>query len=449
MPEDPKTQVLPVIKKAGEAQAPQEGISDEEAYAKLKAKRAERRKKKLIKRGIIAGIAAGIVIIAVVATLIITNQPAEEQAPMIEQVEEGTFTTTVDAKGSLQPISSSVVSPTCDGTIESINVTTGQAVNAGDVLMTIKNDELDRNVADAQRTLAGAQEDLAAAKKAYNAAAAAPATVDEDGNTVQTDLSSQQSAVSSAQRAVESAQAALDQANSKAAERTVTAETSGSIVNLNAKVGASVSGGMVMGEGDSNGGKQCMQVVDLSQMKVTIQVGESDIAKVTVGQTANITYPAFPDIVSQGTVTSIASVASTSGTSDGSGVSFDVDILISEPDTQLKPGMTAQVSVVTEQLDNVITVPTTALSTDDGMNYYVNVATDETGEHTKRVNVTVVTKNDDSAVVGKSKTETDEAGNEINANVPVTKLKAGDLLVSSFSTAADESSDASADAGAM
>lgn len=433
MPNEPQTEALPVIRPADRAEDTQETITDEEAYAKLKAKRAERRRKKLIKRGIIAGIAAAVVLIAVVATLVITNQPAEEQAPLIEQVEEGTFTTTVDAKGSLKPLSSSVVSPACDGTIESISVTTGQQVSVGDVLMTIKNDELDRAVADAQRTLAGAQEDLVAAKKAYSDAASAPQTVDEEGNAVKVDLSSQQGAVSSAQRAVESAQAALDQANAKAQERTVAAETSGSIVDLNAKVGAAVSGGMVMGEGDSTSGKQCMQVADLSQMKVTIQVGESDIAKVAVGQTANITYPAFDDVVSTGTVTSIASVASgTSG--DGSGVSFDVDILIAEPDQRLKPGMTAQVSVVTEQLDNVITVPATALATDDGVNYHVNLATDETGEHTRRVNVTVVTKNDDQAVVGKSSTQTDEAGNEINPGVPLTKLRAGDLLVSSISS---------------
>ena len=58
-----------------------------------------------------------------------------------------------------------------------------------------------------------------------------------------------------------------------------------------------------MGEGDTSGGKQCMQIADLSKMKVTVQVGEKDIAKIAVGQSANVTYPAFPDIVSQGTVT--------------------------------------------------------------------------------------------------------------------------------------------------
>ena len=153
-----------------------------------------------------------------------------------------------------------------------------------------------------------------------------------------------------------------------------------------------------MGESDTSGGKQCMQIADLSKMKVTVQVGEKDIAKIAVGQSANVTYPAFPDIVSQGTVTAIASVANSDSTNGGGGsVTFNVDILIEAPDARLKPGMTAEVSVVTEQLDDVVMVPTMALMTEDGEHYYVNVATDDEGKQTRRVKVTVVTQNDRSS----------------------------------------------------
>ena len=404
-------------------------ISDEEAYAKLKAKRAERRRKKLIRRGIAAGVVAAIVLIAVVVTLVINARPAGTDGPVTDMVTEGTFTTTVEAKGQLKPISASVVSPSVDGTVASINVQAGQSVNEGDVLMTIKNDELDRNVAEAQRAVTAAQEDLKNAKAALTAAQAAP-TLDGDGATAPTDVTSDASAVSSAQRNLASAQATLDQANAKAAERTVKAPSSGSIVELNAMVGATVTGGMVMGEGDTSGGKQCMQIADLSKMKVTVQVGEKDIAKIAVGQNANVTYPAFPDIVSQGTVTAIASVANSDAANGGGGsVTFNVDILIEAPDSRLKPGMTAEVSVVTEQLDDVVMVPTMALMTEDGEHYYVNVATDDEGKETRRVKVTVVTQNDNDAVVGKTQVKRDDQGNEINPNVPVTKLRDGDTIV--------------------
>ena len=431
MPQD-ATETLPIIT-AAHAKQHDAGlddstdISDEEAYAKLKAKRAERRRKKLIRRGIAAGVVGAIVLIAVVVTLVINAQPAGTDGPVTDMVTEGTFTTTVEAKGQLKPISASVVSPSVDGTVASINAQAGQTVNEGDVLMTIKNDELDRNVAEAQRAVAAAQEDLSNAQKALAASQAAP-TTDNDPGTA-SGATADTSAVSSAQRNLASAQATLDQANAKAAERTVTAPSSGSIVELNAKVGATVTGGVVMGEGDTSGGKQCMQIADLSKMKVTVQVGEKDIAKIAVGQSANVTYPAFPDIVSQGTVTAIASVANSDSNYGGGSVTFNVDILIEAPDARLKPGMTAEVSVVTEQLNDVVMVPTMALMTEDGENYYVNLATDSEGKETRRVKVTVVTQNDNEAVIGKTQVKRDEQGNEVNADIPVTKLRDGDTIV--------------------
>ena len=431
MPQD-ATETLPLITSAHAKQrdaGPNDStdISDEEAYAKLKAKRAERRRKKLIRRGIAAGVVGAIALIAIISTLVINARPAGTDGPVTDMVTEGTFTTTVEAKGQLKPISASVVSPSVDGTVASINVQAGQTVNEGDVLMTIKNDELDRNVAEAQRAVAAAQEDLNNAQKALAAAQAAP-TADSDTDAA-SGATTDTSAVSSAQRNLASAQATLEQANAKAAERTVTAPSSGSIVELNAKVGATVTGGVVMGEGDTSGGKQCMQIADLSKMKVTVQVGEKDIAKIAVGQSANVTYPAFPDIVSQGTVTAIASVANSDSSYGGGSVTFNVDILIEAPDARLKPGMTAEVSVVAEQLDDVVMVPTMALMTEDGENYYVNLATDSEGKETRRVKVTVVTQNDNEAVIGKTQVKRDEQGNEINADIPVTKLRDGDAIV--------------------
>ena len=452
MPQD-ATETLPIIS-AADTKQPQTSlddstdISDEEAYAKLKAKRAERRRKKLIRRGIAVGVVVAIALIAIIATLVINAQPAGTNGPVTDMVTEGTFTTTVEAKGQLKPISASVVSPSVDGTVEKINVQAGQSVNEGDVLMTIKNDALDSAVSEAQRAVAAAQEDLNNAKVALAAAQAAP-TTDSDGSTGPSDANANANAVSTAQRNLASAQAALEQATAKAAERTVKAPSSGSIVELNAKVGATVTGGMIMGESDTSGGKQCMQIADLSKMKVTVQVGEKDIAKIAVGQSANVTYPAFPDIVSQGTVTAIASVANSDAANGGGSVTFNVDILIEAPDARLKPGMTAEVSVVTEKLDDVVMVPTMALMTEDGEHYYVNLATDSEGKKTRRVKVTVVTQNDNEAVVGKTQVKRDDQGNEINPDVPVTKLRDGDTIVTDTGTGmtADGGDNMSADEG--
>ena len=395
--------------------------SDAEAYAKLKARRAERRKKKLVHRAIIAGITIGIVAIGGVAYSALNQPPAENAyVPITDAAFRGTYSNEVDAKGTLEPLSSTVVSPTIDGTIATVNVSAGQAVAKGDVLMTIKNDELDRAIAEAARSVEAAKEDLATAKRGTE-------VVDEGGNTT---YEVSQDNVDAAKRALAAAQEGYDQAVAKAAERTVTAPCNGNIVEMNAQVGASATG--------VESGKSLMQIADLSQMKVTVQVSEEDIAKVAVGQTANVTFPAFPDLTLQGSVTGIASIASADGGTmsyDGSSsVGFDVDILIAKPDYRLKPGMTAKVSLVTEQLDDVIMVPSMALMTDDGQNYYVMVQTDAETQASERRDVTVVTKNDDFAVIGKPAPDGEEPQGDPNqtdpnASLPESAVTDGEILL--------------------
>ena len=422
--------------------------SDAEAYEALKRRRAERRKKKLIKRGIVGSI---VLAVAAVGTGIwwFTIQQAPEQgamAPVTETVARGTFTDAVDAKGTLEPNALTVVSAQIDGTIASVDVTEGQHVDAGTQLLTIKNDQLDAEVSEATRNVDAMKSALNAAvirrdeaKKAANTPN--PTVTDpETGETVsaggmmgsQADIASAQAEVNQTQGQLDSANAALVAAQAKAAQRTVTAAAAGSIVNLNAKVGASLSDIAAGAASSSNAtASGLMQIADLSKMKVTVQVGEEDIAKVAVGQQANVTFPAFSDIALTGTVTGIASVAS----ADASGMSyapdgsasptFAVDILIDAPDSRLKPGMTAQVQLVTKQLDDVVMVPTMALLTDDGTNYYVNVLKDpETGE-TKRRDVTVVAKNDDVAVIGKPK----DAAADSNPDLATAPVENGDTLV--------------------
>lgn len=438
------TVTMPVMTAEGDQTAQGEmgmDASDAEAYAKLKARRAERRKKKLMHRAIIAGIAIGIVAIGGVAYSALNQPPAEDAyVPITDVAFRGTYSNEVDAKGTLEPLSSTVVSPTIDGTIATVNVSAGQTVAKGDVLMTIKNDELDRAVAEAARSVDAAKAELAAAKRGTE-------ITDEEGN-VTYEVS--QETVDAAKRALAAAQEGYDQAVAKAAERTVTAPCDGSIVEMNAQVGAPATG--------VESGKSLMQIADLSQMKVTVQVSEEDIAKVAVGQTANVTFPAFPDLTLQGNVTGIASIASTDGgmmSYDGSSsVSFDVDILIAQPDSRLKPGMTAKVSLVTEQLDDVIMVPAMALMTDDGQNYYVMVQTDPETQASERRDVTVITRNDDLAVIGKPAPEGEEPQGdpnapEPNADMAQSTVADGEVLLIGAPGDMGVDSDMSVDSGVM
>ena len=291
--------------------------------------------------------------------------------------------------------------------------------------MTIKNPDLDRAVADADRALRQAKSELFAAQQALQEAKRLASVPVAEPGMGGADTAGAQQAVTSAQVAVETAQAAYNDATAKAALRTVHAPADGSIVALNAQVGQDLS--RAMGDGASSG--PLMQIADLSRMKVTVQVDEEDIASVAVDQTATITCPAFEDIALTGRVVAIASVA-TGGEGaisyDGSSSpTFAVDILIEAPDARLKPGMTAEVTLTTQQLDQVVMVPATALLTDDGESYYVQVETDAETHETERRDVTVVAKNDDMAVVGRPS----DAGPEVNPDMPSAPVADGDVLV--------------------
>lgn len=376
--------------------------AEQEAYAQLKRMRAERRRKRLIKRGIVAGIA----VVLVAGFLVWRNVSATQAAPTVQVVTQpvtrGPFTSKVTGSGSIKPISSTVVSPVIDGTIESVNVVAGQQVAAGDVLFTIKNDDLDRAVSEAERNVRSAQSALdqakrgvsqanqqlkdaksakataeRAAKQAQSAAAAAP-----DAQATPVDTSSAKEAVSSAEQAVstaneqvESAQIQLETANDSLAkareqadQRTVRVPVAGSVIELNAQPGAAL--GQLGATAAQGGGSGALcQIADLSQMTVTVQVGEVDINKVAVDQKGTATFSAVTGASLEATVRSIATTSSSDASSGygygyggGGGVTYAVDLVIPAPDPRLKPGMTADVSIVTQSIDSALIVPSAAVT---------------------------------------------------------------------------------------
>lgn len=414
----------------GDADVPLEG-SDAEAYEALKKKRAERRRKKLIRRGIIAGVVVGVLVVGGIAVSLMNQQPETTMDTITDMAMQGSFTKQVDASGTLQPLSSTVVAPEIDGQIETVNVNAGQYVNEGDTLFTIKNNSLDRDVAQAERALKAAKDNLEIAKKPI------PIYDENEPEKIIGYKDPDEQTVLEATAQLESAQEAYDLAVSRAAQRTVKAPCSGSIVALNAQPGANLSD--LAAGGSSNG--PLVQIADLSKMKVTVQVGEEDIASVAVDQTGDITFPAFEDLTLEGRVTGIASIATGSSESyygDGSSPTFAVDILIDAPDARLKPGMTADVSIITESYDNVVMIPLSALLSDDGETYYVNVMTDPETEEMERVEVTVYAQNDDYAVVGKPK----DAPADENPDLKEAPIADGDILVIAGGTMGDDDIDA-------
>lgn len=366
---------------------------ERKAYEQLKRMRAERRRKKLIRRGIVVGIIAALIVGFFVFRAVTANKPDDSIQVVTTPAYTGPFTTEVTGSGSIKPSSSYVVQPQIDGTIDSVNVVAGQTVKAGDVLFTIKNDDLDRAINEAGRGVRTAKQGVDEAnqgvEQARQTVSAAEEAVSKAQNLLnvnpddtdlqaalegaQAELKSARNALTEAQRAPESAQISLEAANDaysqaveRAEQRTVKSPIDGTIVELNAQPGATV-GQAVASAGTQGTGSLCL-VANLSQMNVTLQISEVDINKLSLDQPANVTFSAVPDLTLSATVKSIASTSSGNdggggyGYGGGSGATYAVELVIPMPDPRLKPGMTADVSIITSSIDSALIVPSAAVT---------------------------------------------------------------------------------------
>ena len=96
---------------------------------------------------------------------------------------------------------------------------------------------------------------------------------------------------------------------------------------------------------------------DLTDMQVDTNVSEADIGRVAVGQEATFTVDAFPNFTFRGKVTDIRNAPLTVQNV----VTYDVVILVKNPELKLRPGMTANASILVAQRESVLKIPNSAL----------------------------------------------------------------------------------------
>ena len=421
-----------------------EALADMRAFNDLKAKRKKQRKRKII-----------IGAVSVVAVLAIAGgafawyaadqaaKALQNMAPQTMFVEQGTFTETVTASGNLQPVASVSATPEVDGIVGEVLVAEGDAVEEGQTLFTVINDDLDKAVNQAAQGIEEAKNGVAQAQNAVNdayhaksagqqaaanaqaqAQAAAAAAKEAGGAAAESFVGEQASfdeasadsairsaelALNNANLALQNAQSAYDEAVARAAKRTVTASIAGSVVAVNIEPGKAL--GSTAGASASP-----VQIADLSQMTVSINVNEIDILKISADQTAEVAFTAAPDLTLPATVVSIATTSAGSGDASGAmyggmggAVTYAVKLLIAEPDPRLKPGMTAKASITTTTIEDALMVPISAVQSDGAGGSFVMVLTDpETQEMDMREVEVVASDGLTSVVKGQVK-----AGDEV------------------------------------
>jgi len=105
------------------------------------------------------------------------------------------------------------------------------------------------------------------------------------------------------------------------------------------------------------GGTQFMVLDNVNTFQVVVPFEESDAAKVAPNQKVDVTFDAVPDLTRSGTVVSV----SPTGSNISSVINYYATVVLNETDPRLKDGLTAQARVITNQVQDVLTVPNSAV----------------------------------------------------------------------------------------
>ena len=302
------------------------------------------------------------------------------------------ITEKVSASGQVQPVVEVKLSPEVSGEVIELLVEEGDSVSEGVILAKIRPDNFISARNQSQALLDQQRANLLSSKAAYSRAEATFKRSELDYKRQQklyqdsvisladwqlaeqnfeiakNDLKSADQSVQAAQYVVKSSEASLSQSQENLRRTTVTAPMTGIVSKLNIEQGETVLGTQQFQ------GTEIMRIADLNKMEVRVNVNENDIIRVSLGDTAAIDVDSYTylDKEFKGVVTAIANTANDKVSADAV-TEFEVRIRILNSSYQdlvaegnkypFRPGMTASVDIVTNQKDNVLSVPLAAVTT--------------------------------------------------------------------------------------
>ena len=372
---------------------------------------------------IIAGAVVLVVILAVVGGVFYSSA-ASAPSVTTAKVSKQTLGVTVTASGKIEAANRADVFPPTAGTLDSVVVSDGQAVKAGDTLAVMDEAPLRLQVKQASAALKGAKAqrdavnkgvpsaiDKSAAQAGVNAAQAAydsahanyeafAAVFGSDPSQVATltqlHLADKQAyaalqsaksgkgklslaakvslAKASANASVDAASAALAYAESVLDGATLVAPMDGAVIfNATGVPGADGQTPRAASGTAVAPGSAVFTIVDLGNLNFNAQVDEADISKVATGMKGKVTLDAFPAVTFDGTVKSIrkAAVQTTTG-----GIAFPVLVSVNGAGKSLLVGMSGSVDVEVEAVKDAISVPAEAILSDNGKNYVFVICSD-------------------------------------------------------------------------
>ena len=338
----------------------------------------------------------GIGALVLLILLIVMGKSDDEGTKVaVEKTGTHTITETVTASGKIYPETEVKISPEVSGEIIELNVEEGDTVSKGQLLVKINpaiyNSVVQQAEASMQQTKSGvansmqmsaqskasfeqAQSNYNRNKKLFNDKVISATEFEQIEATYKSAKASYEAAqanISGGNYGVKASAANLNQARENLLKTTIVAPRSGIISSLSVKKGERVLGTAQMQ------GTQVLSIADMSRIELRVDVSETDIAKVKIGDTSIITADAYRNRKFIGVVSKIAvSSTSSSSTSADQVTNYTVHILIlpnSYADIVLdgkykypfKPGMSASVEIQTRKEYNILSVPVNAVTTRD------------------------------------------------------------------------------------
>jgi HlyD family secretion protein len=339
-------------------------------------------------------LAVGLLVAAILAKKGIIGKKSGVKVA-IEKAAAHDIIESVNASGKIYPVSEVKVSPDISGEVIELLVEEGQQVQRGQLIARIDQSLYTSNVTRANAAVNQSKAGVANAKaqllqlnaqlaqarsnyernlKLYNEkviSAQEFETAQAAFKSLQANLEAAKQTINSSKYNVDGAVAGLSEANQNIKRANIFAPSTGIVSKLNTKQGERVVGTAQMA------GTEMLRIADMSKMKVEVEIGENDIQKIALGDTAIIEVDAYTKRKFKGLVTKVAQSNSTGALQAASSdqvsnytVSIEIEPnsysdLVSNTQFPFRPGMSASVEILTQHNYDVLSVPINAVTTRD------------------------------------------------------------------------------------
>lgn len=324
------------------------------------------------RRKILIGTLVAVVLVA--ASVLAVRQGGGDAVEVrTEAVARRDLVAVVTASGNIRARRAVEVQSDVMGRIIELNVEEGDDVARNDVLLRLDPTQIRAAVARAEASLSQARAQAAQAHASYLQAlrdyertreirmADSTLVSAREYDDAETRMEVQKALWEAASHGVEQADAALDEARDRLAKTTIRAPIAGKVTRLSVEEGETVIVGTM-----NNPGSQILTVSDLGVVEAVVEVDETDVPSIALGDSAVVEIDAFPDREFRGVVTKIGNSAirppeSFSGSQTAS-IDFEVVITLEAPGAALRPDLSATAEIITDTREDVLSIPIIALT---------------------------------------------------------------------------------------